>query len=718
MEFLLSPLAIVGANLLAAMSYTTGKTLLRLARRECPLILQTWRVQPVSTRSHSPCIELRGRPAGLIGVLQSLLELRFDSSFSLHPHAICQSTRGLLRQSEQRILLSQALSVVAKNRRDFLWLLASGLSATFGVASGLSTSQEPTVLVLNTVAWLFVAGFYSFVFSRSRVFQILVFGPFRVGVSFRPRIAQGRKISFQEVLEVLDILANQISQNRSPATATSQRGTTSFVSPPGVPLSPYAPPPHQPHVGKQEAPNAPAPMTPPPSPLTHTGTVEYGDDQPLSESSPPGWSGAPEPGTSDSIQFRQSITRSATGMFLGVPSNYDDDEADYDPGSHAPPSGGNTHGGTVSWEEHGDKTQDEMRAEAELTELKQSRPTRGEAKLRLRELMRCFPQTEASAKARRMLERLEAGQESSTKSRFPSDTRVSAPLPTDTECGPPQPPLPIQRAQFGEEARQNKDPVDCTVFAPPNVPRNSSFLVQVFIHIPEESGTVAAIAQEFDEEAKPRGVTPLGTMIERGSKLTLELSMRGLHVDDPIQQIIWQGRSVSRQFEVLTADAKLGPAVGTLTVLQNSTPIGVIRFKVTVGGAKSVLLQSHATGEAQRYQLAYISYASQNRAEVIRRVQMLSAVGIKYFQDVLNLEPGEHWKETLFLKIDESDVFFLFWSQAAKESAWVQREWQYGLEKKGDSFIHPVIIEGPPIALPPPELAHLHFNDRLLVFLG
>ena len=115
--------------------------------------------------------------------------------------------------------------------------------------------------------------------------------------------------------------------------------------------------------------------------------------------------------------------------------------------------------------------------------------------------------------------------------------------------------------------------------------------------------------------------------------------------------------------------------------------------------------------------MAYISYASTNRPEVIRRVQMLSAVGIKFFQDILNLEPGEQWAKTLFLQIEQSDVMFLFWSQAAKDSAWVQREWQYGLQKKGDEFIRPIIIEGPPVAAPPPELAHLHFNDRLLAFL-
>ena len=45
-------------------------------------------------------------------------------------------------------------------------------------------------------------------------------------------------------------------------------------------------------------------------------------------------------------------------------------------------------------------------------------------------------------------------------------------------------------------------------------------------------------------------------------------------------------------------------------------------------------------------------------------------------------------------------------------------EVDYALRRKGASElnppeIRPVIIEGPPIVPPPPELVHLHFNDRV-----
>jgi hypothetical protein len=123
-----------------------------------------------------------------------------------------------------------------------------------------------------------------------------------------------------------------------------------------------------------------------------------------------------------------------------------------------------------------------------------------------------------------------------------------------------------------------------------------------------------------------------------------------------------------------------------------------------------------------RYRYAFISYASQDRTEVLKRVQMLDRTGVDYFQDLLSLDPGERWKRTLYRKIDDSDVFFLFWSTAAKQSEWVMKEVRYAIERRGGNEfappeIVPVIIEGPP-PVPPAELRDLHFNDKFLYFIA
>jgi hypothetical protein len=147
---------------------------------------------------------------------------------------------------------------------------------------------------------------------------------------------------------------------------------------------------------------------------------------------------------------------------------------------------------------------------------------------------------------------------------------------------------------------------------------------------------------------------------------------------------------------------------------------GVAAFAAAVAGSAE---GSPARQTWRRYHHAFISYASEDRAEVLKRTQMLKLVSIDFFQDLLSIEPGERWAKALYKNIDKSDVFFLFWSTAAKNSEWVMKEVRYAIERHGGDDlappeIVPVLIEGPPPVAPPPELKDLHFNDRFLYFIA
>jgi hypothetical protein len=165
-----------------------------------------------------------------------------------------------------------------------------------------------------------------------------------------------------------------------------------------------------------------------------------------------------------------------------------------------------------------------------------------------------------------------------------------------------------------------------------------------------------------------------------------------------------------------------GSAVGTITISVGTVPVGDIKFiiDVTEPVRTAAPLMSEPIGDAAlRYGLVFVSYAWSDRAEVVRRVQMLDLLGIRYFQDILDLEPGERWEKQLYRRIDEADLFLLFWSRAARQSEWVRRETQYAIRcKRGNELappaIKPVVIEGPPPPKPWPELRGLHFNDKFV----
>lgn len=299
---------------------------------------------------------------------------------------------------------------------------------------------------------------------------------------------------------------------------------------------------------------------------------------------------------------------------------------------------------------------------------------------------------------------------------------LPSPAPPRPAPVPPRP-APVPRATASAQPPAS-DVVECTVFAPPEVKPGAAFLLQVFAHLTHEDAAVARLAKEADAEAEKRGSKALDAEVARGSRLTFHLRLPGMQVDDPVQHLTWRGEPEAVQFGV-TAGAAHGSVIGTITVSQHDVPFGHVKFKLTVAGEAGGRRDDDARAEQRwaRYRKAFISYASKDRDEVLKRVQMLARVRVEFFQDLLSLEPGERWERALYRHIDESDVFFLFWSKAARESEWVMREIRYALARRGGDELKPpeivpVVIEGPPLVEPPPELDDLHFNDQFVYFIN
>jgi hypothetical protein len=145
-----------------------------------------------------------------------------------------------------------------------------------------------------------------------------------------------------------------------------------------------------------------------------------------------------------------------------------------------------------------------------------------------------------------------------------------------------------------------------------------------------------------------------------------------------------------------------------------------VKFTVAIRTTTTASPRLEPAGEEGKlYGLAFVSYASEDRVEVLKRVQMLRLVRIRYFQDVLSLGPGDRWKKKLYRHIDECDLFLLFWSKAARESDWVVKEARYALDRQERDAhalpeILPVILEGPPVVEPPEALKDIQFSDWLV----
>lgn len=260
------------------------------------------------------------------------------------------------------------------------------------------------------------------------------------------------------------------------------------------------------------------------------------------------------------------------------------------------------------------------------------------------------------------------------------------------------------------------DDLRMSVRSPSAVEPGRKFMLQVWFFRFLQRALVAKRARQADGEATDRGTSALGVAARRGAELVVTIDVGGLNANETVQTLTWHGVPVSAQFQLTAPNLALkaryfptirvfldGIPIAKQTVALKAEPVTIVSAKVRDNDSKN-------------YRRAFLSYAAPDRAKVMLQAQALKAVGVQVFQDVLKLDPGQRWEQQLYNYIAKADLFMLFWSKDAAQSAWVIREAEFALHcqrtrRKDSPEIVPVILDGPPPALPPPSLNHIHFND-------
>ena len=202
-----------------------------------------------------------------------------------------------------------------------------------------------------------------------------------------------------------------------------------------------------------------------------------------------------------------------------------------------------------------------------------------------------------------------------------------------------------------------------------------------------------------------------------GSALVVHLQSPDLEIHQPVRPLFWNGQETVEFFDcTLKPGAGETPLIqGTASITFNGLLIAQIEFHLR-GGKTAEPAMAAVPQTAFRPRTAFASYASADRIDVMRCVQGIEkgSSDLDIFVDIDKLRSGDDWEEKLSTYIALSDVLYLFWSKAASESVWVDREWRTGLRLKTLSFIDPCPLESPELVPPPQELRRLHFDDRYL----
>jgi hypothetical protein len=255
------------------------------------------------------------------------------------------------------------------------------------------------------------------------------------------------------------------------------------------------------------------------------------------------------------------------------------------------------------------------------------------------------------------------------------------------------------------------------IFAPRSITPNSSFVLDVWAYLANQYSSITAMAQELGRDANLGRKT--GVPVPKGAILTIAVNIKGLEIEDPIDTVVWNSEPANASFIIkVPVDCAIGKYPGRAIIKHQGIAIAKIVFLISVDTIETLDYIDHSA-ETLYPKSAFASYASANRGEVLSRIQGMKKVApeLDVFLDVFSLRSGQNWQQKLEQHVPTKDTFYLFWSEPAARSEWVEREWKLALSKRGLDYIDPVPLEEPDLVPPPQELSALHFSDAYMAYI-
>ena len=262
------------------------------------------------------------------------------------------------------------------------------------------------------------------------------------------------------------------------------------------------------------------------------------------------------------------------------------------------------------------------------------------------------------------------------------------------------------------------DEVYSSIFAPSEVKPKTHMLVQVYLHLYEETEKVKAFAQESDKNAERRDYIPLQCKLKKGDKVDVLLNIYGetLLMSDK-KSVIWQGSFTKCSFDYFVPkdiDVDELSCVAMLTV--NGVPVGEMRFITRIVDAPR---QLNPEIIAHKYNKVFISYSHQDESKVKFLHEGVELGSVPHFFDRKYLKAGDVFPQVIQDYINSADLFILCWSENASKSEYVQKERMQALERafpqvkpeqEAKLRIYPMSIE-PRAELPTDMKENYHFGE-------
>ena len=262
------------------------------------------------------------------------------------------------------------------------------------------------------------------------------------------------------------------------------------------------------------------------------------------------------------------------------------------------------------------------------------------------------------------------------------------------------------------------DEVYSSIFALSEVKRKSHMIVQVYLHLYEETEKVKVLALESDKKTERRDYIPLQCKLKKGDNVEVLLNIYGeTLLKSDRKSVVWQGSFTKCSFDhFIPKDIDVDELSCVAILSVNGVPIGEMRF-VT----KIVDSPRHLNSEiiAHKYNKVFVSYSHQDESRVKFLHEGLELGSVPHFFDRQYLKAGDVFPQVIQDYINSADLFILCWSENASNSEYVQKERLQALERAYPQVqpeqaaklrIYPMSIE-PRAELPSDMKNYYHFGE-------
>ena len=259
--------------------------------------------------------------------------------------------------------------------------------------------------------------------------------------------------------------------------------------------------------------------------------------------------------------------------------------------------------------------------------------------------------------------------------------------------------------------------VEFTVSYPRSITRQTWYTLLTYVHVPEAASAVQNHTDLILGSERLKSYLSVGKRptksVEPGAQITVVPEFPGCRMNPPHGIVSWleDWHCVEFRFK-LESDVepnKQGQALeGRVTFYVGPILVSEITVSPTLENKQFRASGPPITAMSEGYQAVFVSYSHEDSEIVDQLEKAYRVLGMEYLRDIRVLRSGDTWNSTLLGKIEVADVFQLCWSQAAKRSEYVTREWRHALAQKRKSFVRPMYWQIP-MPEPPPELAEIHF---------